>query len=100
MDRNRFETPVTIFTGLGFPTPVESAAEACALLLDWPKSGRNRAHTVALNACRAALAGEIDAETARSTFMAFARRANLLAPAANDLVAARKADAIESGRAV
>ncbi|MEI5632022.1 DUF982 domain-containing protein [Ensifer sp. CCNWLY38] len=42
---------------------------------------------MALNACRAALAGEIDVETARGTFVAFARRANLLAPDTDAIVA-------------
>nr|WP_292368280.1 hypothetical protein [Mesorhizobium sp.] len=32
--------------------------------------------------------GEVDAETARSTFVAFARRMDLLVPAAGDIVAA------------
>ncbi|MGN7735350.1 DUF982 domain-containing protein [Ensifer sp. 22564] len=42
---------------------------------------------MALNACRAALAGEIDVETVRGTFVAFARRANLLAPDTDAIVA-------------
>lgn len=100
MDRNRFQAPVTIFTGLGFPTPIESAGEAYALLLDWPKSERGPAHAVALRACRAALAGEIEAETARGAFLAFARRTNLLAPDVDDLVAAHEMNAMEGGRAV
>lgn len=100
MNRSRFQVPVTIFTGLGFPTPIESAGEAYALLLDWPKSERDPAHTVALRACRAALAGEIEAETARGAFLAFARRTNLLAPEADDLVAAHEMNAIERAQAV
>jgi CheY-like chemotaxis protein len=43
---------------------------AYALLNDWPVWRRNSAHAVALNACKAALAGEIDAETARTTLVA------------------------------
>jgi hypothetical protein len=91
MDRNRFEKPVTILVGLGMPMRIESVTAAYAFLLDWPPSSRTAAHAVALKACRAALAGEIDAETARATFVTFAQRSDLLAPgwepaAANHLV--------------
>jgi hypothetical protein len=79
MNCTRFEEPVTILVGLGFPARIESAMEAYALLADWPPASRNGAHTVALNACRAAINGEIDAETARATFVAFARRNDILA---------------------
>ncbi|MFT2214605.1 DUF982 domain-containing protein [Rhizobium giardinii] len=42
-------------------------------------SGRHRSeHAIALNACRAALAGEIDVEIARGTLLGFATRANLV----------------------
>lgn len=51
-----------------------------ALLQDWPGASRNSSHAVALNACKAGIAGEIDAETVRSTFVAFARRNDILVP--------------------
>ncbi|WP_348627327.1 DUF982 domain-containing protein [Sinorhizobium sp. Sb3] len=54
---------------------------------EWPPSKRNATHAITLNACRAALAGEIDVETARGTFVAFPRRANLLAPDTEAIVA-------------
>lgn len=79
MNCTRFEEPVTVLVGLGFPARIESAMEAYALLADWPPASRSGAHTVALNACRAAINGEIDAETARATFVAFARRNDILA---------------------
>ncbi|MFK0693088.1 DUF982 domain-containing protein, partial [Mesorhizobium sp. IMUNJ 23033] len=63
-------------------------------LEEWPPSKRNAAHGIALNACRAALAGKVDAETARSTFVAFARRMDLLVPAAEDMVAAKAVGAL------
>lgn len=100
MDRNGFQTPVTVLTGLGFPTPVRSVDEAYALLLDWPGFERNRAHTLALRACRAALAGEIEAETARGTFLAFARKANLLVPDVDEVVAPNQLNALTGNRAV
>jgi hypothetical protein len=90
MEHNLFDEPVRILVGLGFPTEIRSAKEAYALLNDWPSSSRNAAFTTALNACRAALAGEIDAETARSTFVAFARRHDLLVPEPEAAISARK----------
>lgn len=87
MDRSSFAKPVTILTGLGSPTSIESAAEAYALLADWPPASRTAAHDIAAKACRAAMEGEIDAETARATFVAFARRNDLLAPQTSSTVA-------------
>jgi hypothetical protein len=87
MDRSSFEKPVTILTGLGTPTRIESAAEAYALLADWPRASRTAAHDIAAKACWAAMDGEIDAETARATFVAFARRNDLLAPQTSSAVA-------------
>ncbi|WP_442921355.1 DUF982 domain-containing protein [Mesorhizobium sp. ISC15] len=87
MDRSSFEKPVTILTGLGTPSKIESGAEAYALLADWPAASRTAAHDIAAKACRAAMDGEIDAETARATFVAFARRNNLLAPQTSPPVA-------------
>ncbi|MDL2409618.1 DUF982 domain-containing protein [Rhizobium calliandrae] len=88
MERDCFRHPVTILMGLGFPAEIQGVREAYAWLNEWPPSKRNPTHAIALNACRAALAGEIDVETARGTFVAFARRANLLAPDSEAVVAA------------
>ena len=89
MEHNQFQHPVRVLVGLGFPTNIQSVKDAFVLLDEWPTSKRNPAHGVALNACRAALAGEVDAETARSTFVAFARRMEVLVQAAGDVVAAK-----------
>ena len=78
MDHTRFRKPVDILVGLGFPRRIESAMEACILLQDWPYGERNRAHAVALNACKAAIAGDIDPKMARATFRAFADRGGIL----------------------
>jgi Protein of unknown function (DUF982) len=93
MEHNLFQRPVTMLVGLGFPTEIRSVKEAYAMLGEWPPSKRDAAHAIALSACRAALAGEIDAETARGMLVAFARRADLLAPDAGDVPAARKVGA-------
>jgi hypothetical protein len=89
MKPDMFKTPVRILTGLGIPTSVNSVGYAYRLLVDWPISGRDNAHSVALRACHAALNGEIDAETVRGLFVAFAERQDLLVPDAEPLVAIR-----------
>ncbi|TIU64515.1 MAG: DUF982 domain-containing protein, partial [Mesorhizobium sp.] len=68
------------------PARLETVAEAYALLQDWPAASRSSAHAIALNACKAGIAGEIDAETVRATLVAFARRNDILAP---DMVSLR-----------
>ncbi len=78
MDHTRFRQPVDILVGLGFPRRIESAMEACILLQDWPYGDRNKAHAVALNACKAAIAGDVDPEMARAIFRAFADSGGIL----------------------
>ncbi|MBZ9681764.1 DUF982 domain-containing protein [Mesorhizobium sp. CO1-1-7] len=97
MNRWQFEEPVTILVGMGFPRKIESVMEAYALLQDWPAASRNGAHAVALNACKAGIAGEIDPETVRATLVTFARRNDILLP---DMVspAAAMDNALQAGR--
>lgn len=51
-----FEKPLRVFVGLGFPRQLNTAVRAC----------------------EAALAGEVDAETVRGVFAAFARKKDIL----------------------
>ncbi|RUM95253.1 DUF982 domain-containing protein [Pseudaminobacter arsenicus] len=85
-----FESPVAVFDGMGVPTMIGSVTDACKLLQDWPAASRNGTHMVALNACKAAAEGVIDGETARTTFIAFARRNNILVPETVSLSASRR----------
>ena len=78
MNTNTFKQPVPIFVGLGFPHQVESVAEAHQILSDWPAASRGFDHAMTLDACRSALAGDVDAETARAAFERFARRRGIL----------------------
>lgn len=80
MRTDMFARPVTLLTGLGFPKTVRSIGEAYQLLIDDPVFTRDAAHAFALKACQAALAGEIEAETARGLFIALAEKHDLLAP--------------------
>ncbi|RFB85084.1 hypothetical protein B5K08_26510 [Rhizobium leguminosarum bv. trifolii] len=93
MKPDMFETPVTILTGLGIPTPVHSVMHAYRFLLEWPTPIHDAAHAVALKACKAAIDGHIEPETARSVFVAFADRHDLLAPELDVIVAARSKQA-------
>ncbi|MCY1248626.1 hypothetical protein D9M72_620730 [compost metagenome] len=89
MKPDMFKQPVSILIGLGFPAEVRSVMEAYRHLVEWPASLRDAAHSVALKACGAALRGEIEAETARGFFAAFAEKHDLLAPETNGIVASR-----------
>ncbi|MCA1441704.1 DUF982 domain-containing protein [Ensifer sp. IC4062] len=90
MEQAHVRQPVSVFVGLGFPAEIHGLSEAYTWLNEWPPSKRNPAHAIALNACKAAIAGEIDAEIARTALVACARRANLLAPDAGTVLAAAR----------
>jgi len=89
MKPDMFREPVTILVGLGFPAQVRGVMDAYQHLVEWPNSFRDRAHAVALKACQAALRGEIEAETARGLFVAFAQKHDLVTVGAPAVVAAR-----------
>ena len=89
MKPDLFREPVSILVGLGFPAEVRGVMDAYRHLVEWPESQRDGAHTVALKACNAALRGEIEAETARGLFAAFAEKHDLLAPETNVIAAVR-----------
>lgn len=88
----QFERPVTILVGLGFPRQVDNAVEACSLLQDMAATYHGPSQGAAVKACRAAMAGEIDAETARGVFEAFARSKGILlnGPVAAAAMAAKR----------
>ncbi|BCH62477.1 hypothetical protein RvVAR0630_pl06190 (plasmid) [Agrobacterium vitis] len=89
MKPDMFRQPVSILVGLGFPAEISSVMDAYRHLVDWPASMRDTAHSIALKACSAALRGEIEAETARGLFAAFAEKHDLLAPETNPIAASR-----------
>ncbi|NTJ63142.1 DUF982 domain-containing protein [Agrobacterium rhizogenes] len=89
MKPDMFREPVTILVGLGFPVEVRTVMDAYRHLAEWPASMRDTAHSMALKACGAALRGEIEAETARGLFAAFAEKHDLLAPDTDVIAASR-----------
>ncbi|RYG64040.1 DUF982 domain-containing protein [bacterium] len=94
MSLSNFREPVRILVGLGFPRDIRGPLDALVYLDQVPAGARNGAFTMASNACRAALLDEIDLETARSTFEAYARKHDLLLPEIDVVAvsAARKHD--------
>ncbi|OBZ92210.1 hypothetical protein ADU59_28160 [Pararhizobium polonicum] len=89
MKPDMFRQPVSILVGPGFPAEVRSVMDAYRHLVEWPAAIRDSTHSVALKACTAALRGEIEAETARGLFAAFAEKHDLLAPEVNAIAASQ-----------
>jgi hypothetical protein len=89
MKPDMFRKPVSILVGLGFPTEISTVMDAYRHLVEWPTSFRDTAHSIALKACLAALRGEIEAETARGLFAAFAEKHDLLTPETDVIAASR-----------
>jgi hypothetical protein len=71
-----FEKPVCVWVGLGFPRQLNTVVDAYQFVLDW--CGNSPEQKAAIRACKAALTGDIDAETARGVFVAFARKKDIL----------------------
>lgn len=71
-----FEKPVRVWVGLGFPRQLNNVADAYQMLMGW--CGNSPEQKAAIRACKAALAGDVDAETARGVFLAFAKKKDIL----------------------
>lgn len=71
-----FGHPIRVWVGMGFPRQLNTVADACQFASEW--CGNSPEQKAAIRACKAALVGDIDAETARGIFAAFARRKDIL----------------------
>ncbi len=71
-----FEKPLRVWVGLGFPRQLNSVVDAYQFVTDW--CGNSPEQKAAIRACKAALTGDIDAETARGVVMQFAKKKNIL----------------------
>lgn len=71
-----FEKPVRVWVGLGFPRQLNTVVDAYQFLNEW--CGNSPEQRAAIRTCKAALAGDVDAETARGVFLAFARKKDIL----------------------
>lgn len=72
-----FERPICVWVGLGFPRQLNTVVDAYQFATDY--CGNSPEQKAAIRACKAALVGDIDAETARGVFEAFARKKGLIA---------------------
>jgi Protein of unknown function (DUF982) len=77
MHTKQFTQPVSILVGLGFHRRIKSVEEAFQVLNEWVGT-LSPTYTMAINMCRAASSGEVDTETARLAFEAFARARYIL----------------------
>ncbi|RWA76048.1 DUF982 domain-containing protein [Mesorhizobium sp.] len=71
-----FKTPIRVWVGLGFPRQLNTVADAYQFAVDW--CGNSPEQRAAIRACKAALIGDVDAETARGVLVAFARKKDIL----------------------
>lgn len=71
-----FEMPIQVWVGLGFPRQLNTVADAYQFAVDW--CGNSPEQKAAIRACKAALVGDVEAETARGVFLAFARKKDIL----------------------
>lgn len=71
-----FEEPITVWVGLGFPRKLNSVVDAYQFANEY--CGNTPEQRAAIRACKAALVGEIDAETAKGVFVAFAKKKGLM----------------------
>ena len=78
MNAIEFERPVLIVSGVGMPVWISTVAQAYTLLDEWPVARRNAAHKLAIDACRAALRGDIGSDLACAAFKGFAKRQDIL----------------------
>jgi len=71
-----FEKPIRVWVGLGFPRQLNTVADAYQFAVEW--CGNSPEQKAAIRACKAALVGDVDPETARGVFTAFARKKDIL----------------------
>ncbi|MBT1159281.1 DUF982 domain-containing protein [Aminobacter anthyllidis] len=71
-----FEKPIRVWVGLGFPRQLNTVVDAYQFAMEW--CGNSPEQRAAIRACKAALSGDVDAETARGVFTAFARKKDIL----------------------
>jgi hypothetical protein len=71
-----FEKPIRVWVGLGFPRQLNTVVDAYQFAMEW--GGNSPEQRAAIRACKAALSGDVDAETARGVFCAFARKKDIL----------------------
>jgi hypothetical protein len=82
MSSTKFDRPVAVFVGLGFPSKVETVIDAYAMLVEWngiPDLDR----AGAIEVCRKALKGKRTGKDARLAFQRFALGKGILSEDGN-----------------
>lgn len=90
MNHAKFDRPVPVFIGLGFPQEIENVLDAYNILIEWngiPDLDR----AGAIEVCRKAIRGERDGKDAREAFQRFVRGKGILAEDAHSHAASRLA---------
>ncbi|MGN6304275.1 MAG: DUF982 domain-containing protein [Mesorhizobium sp.] len=83
MNDPKFDQPVSVFVGLGFPREVSTVLDAYDILIEW-NGIPDLDHAGAIEVCRKALSGKRDGEDARKAFEGFALNKGILAEEAYD----------------
>jgi len=71
-----FEKAVCVWVGLGFPRQLNTVIDAYQFVSEC--CGNSLEQKAAIYACKAALAGDVHAETARGVLVALARKKDIL----------------------
>lgn len=77
MNTIKFDRPVAVLVGLGFPSKVETVLDAYALLVEW-NGIPDLDHAGAVEVCRKALKGKRTGRDARLAFQRFALAKGIL----------------------
>lgn len=76
MNMGRFEVPVTLLVGLGYPLMISTALSALKFLEEQPGVCRQKATAIA--ACRAVIEGRTVPSTARFALVAYAMKKDII----------------------
>lgn len=86
MTAQKFDQPVSVFIGLGFPREIATVLDAYDLLLEWNGIPDLDYHA-AVDVCRKALSAERTVQEARDAFERFANNRGILSDEALDRTA-------------
>ncbi|HEV2507437.1 MAG TPA: DUF982 domain-containing protein [Mesorhizobium sp.] len=71
---------VVVTAEVGDKREISSLCDMIEFLTEWAKTGESKAWEIAMKACNAARARELDPQIAHNAFIAFARRSKILVP--------------------
>ncbi|WP_052195110.1 DUF982 domain-containing protein [Aureimonas altamirensis] len=80
MEYDVFQVPVRVFFGIGVPRDIVTVTQAYAWLQNCRTVHRTEMHVAAVQACKAAFAKQVNAETVRRSVARFAEHSGMLVP--------------------